>query len=148
MRLILILLSLFSLVCSAQVEINSEQLDGTKWRRVDSLNNHREETITFSSTRMTENVVYKKGNTESEKAFIFGYYINNTFNTEFNPSFLGNKNKGSFLVVYNSIVCRVTCYQIVYFSSDKMIMQLKRNRISIGENNICQDIVYQRVLYK
>lgn len=60
MRLILILLSLFSLVCSAQVEINSEQLDGTKWRRVDSLNNHREETITFSSTRMTGNVVYKK----------------------------------------------------------------------------------------
>ncbi len=145
MKLILILLSLFSLGCSAQVEINLKQLDGTKWRRVDSLNTHREETITFSSRRMTENVVYKKGNTESEKAFIFEYYINSTFNTEFTPSLLGNQNKGSFLVVYNSIVCRVTCYQIVYFSSDKMVMQLKKNRISIGENNSYLNIVYQRV---
>lgn len=119
-----------SSLCVAQVSVCISQLNGTKWQMIDPVFEEEEVILSFSPSFMIDRDNYPKDDYVFELKF--KYYLSNSVPIVFEDSLVGKESKGSFLVYYNHRQNKVSYYQIMTFTSDKLVLFVKGTPNSVG----------------
>lgn len=119
-----------SSLCVAQVSVCISQLNGTKWQMIDPVFEEEEVILSFSPSFMIDRDNYPKDDYVFELKF--KYYLSDSVPIVFEDSLVGKESKGSFLVYYNHRQNKVSYYQIMTFTSDKLVLFVKGTPNSVG----------------
>lgn len=148
----------------AQVEINSEQLIGTKWsipsptNIQDHLQFHSDNFIhtwdieydidhgNGRYVKRKEDIEHKKRHGEKK----YYYYLAKKEPSCFNHKKVGKKTKGTYLVCFNTFTQKMDYYKIISFSDTQMVLfqkleELKEGEIRMGPAEDTQ-IVLERIV--
>ena len=120
--LILIFGLLPFLKATAQVEISTSQLVGTKWERVAPISKWEKTRAVFSESRYSDSSY-----NELLKNSVFRsleYYISSKKPSldKFNRACVGKEQKGKYLVVYYPKIDKVDYFTIESFTEDELIL--------------------------
>ncbi|MCM1148447.1 MAG: hypothetical protein NC124_16810 [Clostridium sp.] len=126
----------------AQVTVTLNQLNGTVWKQIYPDTEDKPTTLSFSNTTAETTMEFRK---DDILKFQQKYYLTDRIPSEFDFTSVGNKNSGTYLIIYNDKTRRVLTHKVISISDDTLKLHYLPIPGTIIGNKNGIDIIYKRV---